>query len=55
MHSIVRRWKIVTVSVAFNALGWLGGAVEVFVVLWLPGATTISRPGVPSKSRLRFL
>ena len=37
MHSIVRRWKIVTVSVASNALGWLGGAVEVFVVLWLLG------------------
>ncbi|MFZ0711540.1 MAG: lysylphosphatidylglycerol synthase transmembrane domain-containing protein [Terrimicrobiaceae bacterium] len=24
-------------SVAFNALGWLGGAVEMFVVLWLLG------------------
>lgn len=24
-------------SVAFNALGWLGGAIEVFVVLWLLG------------------
>ena len=24
-------------SLAFNALGWLGGAVEVFVVLWLLG------------------
>lgn len=24
-------------SVAFNALGWLGGAVEPFVVLWLLG------------------
>jgi hypothetical protein len=24
-------------SVAFNALGWLGGAVELFVVLWLLG------------------
>ncbi len=37
MPSIARRWKIVTVSVASNALGWLGGAVEVFVVLGLLG------------------
>ena len=33
----MRRWKIVTVSVAFTALGWLGGDVEVFVGLWLLG------------------
>jgi hypothetical protein len=28
---------LLIVSVASNALGWLGGAVEVFGVLWLLG------------------